>query len=1271
VFKAPNPVKSLLGLDTLARQKRMEQGKAEPPTAKRMRLFAAANDGDEDEAEGNGQASAAATVANADASSDRMPPPQQRHFRGQRIETPSRPGGVNEEAARAQQERRKERIRASQHASTTGRGDERGSGRGASDRDRHHSSSSSHDRQRDDQQNGRRDDRRDDRRTDRRDDRRERAGSRSGRDERDYRERSSSRPVDRGGWEASTPRRSGGPDEWETTPAAGRSQQSPSPWTSRGGDTPVRGGSQTPSRGWGSGSAWNAKSGGLTPVRPGGSGASALPQRSSVRFAGPNASPALTPSWKSNAWAGKAGLAAGGREESPELKPDTDGLLSEEWEQNEKQLDRDWYDREEGGGGVDETHDPFLGDEATFQKLEEKQKQEAQRQKHLTRRDGSQMSLAQSKRHSEVQKDINAWEENRLLTSGVVRARENDLDFDGDADQRTVLVVHDTMPPFLDGRVRFTKQADLVLPLKDASSDMAVISRNGSALVKEVREKKEKGKSRARFWELAGSKMGKVTGLTEQEVAEGEAAKKALEEEAGQADGDGSDDENFKKANQFGIHMSKKTDAVSKFATENTILEQRKLLPVYDVRDELLQVIRENQVVVIVGETGSGKTTQLTQYLHEDGYTTVGMVGCTQPRRVAAMSVAKRVSEEMECELGKQVGYAIRFEDCTGPETVIKYMTDGVLLRETLREEDLDAYTAIIMDEAHERSLNTDVLFGILKKVVARRRDFKLIVTSATLNATKFSDFFARAPVFNIPGRTFPVDVLFSKTPQEDYVEAAVKQAIAIHLGHPEGDILIFMTGQEEIEATCFALKERLEALGDGVPDLLILPIYSQLPSDLQAKIFDKAPEGSRKCIVSTNIAETSLTVDGIIYVIDTGYVKMKVYNPKMGMDALQVYPESRAAASQRSGRAGRTGPGTCWRLFTEAAFRYEMLETNVPEIQRTNLGNTVLLLKSLNVDNLLEFDFMDPPPQDNILNSMYQLWVLNALDNTGGLTKIGRKMVEFPLDPPLAKMLLIGSELGCSSEVLTLVSMLSVPSVFFRPPDRAEESDAAREKFFVPESDHLTLLHVYQQWKNNGYRADWCSDHFLQPKGLRKAKEVRAQLLDIMQQQKVPINSCGHDWDIVRKAICSAYFHNAAKLKGIGEYINCRSGMPCFLHPTSALYGLGYTPDYIAYHELVFTSKEYMQCVTAVDPEWLAELGPMFFSVKEKNTAARQEQRRKEREAAAAMEVQMAAAEATKAAANAEAAAAAASVRERQRAAIATPGRRTPAHTPRRTYGL
>ncbi|EFA81788.1 hypothetical protein PPL_05783 [Heterostelium album PN500] len=868
------------------------------------------------------------------------------------------------------------------------------------------------------------------------------------------------------------------------------------------------------------------------------------------------------------------------------------------YEENDEEFDRDYYDADEGEGAIHDQHGdgPFLGDEEKFKKMEEEMQKKQKRR--------------QSTKKNQQNEDNSRWEANRMMQSGIMVQQEINLDFAEEEEDRVNLIVTNTVPPFLEGTAAAAaSQQRVVQTVKDVTSDLAVISKKGSSLLREYRDKKDRIKGQKKVWELGGTVLGNIMGVKAEDEESGAAGDKSnVKDEVDESTGEVV---NFKSNSQFASHL-KAAVATSEFGRTKTIKQQREYLPVYGCRSDLMRVIAENNIVVIVGETGSGKTTQLTQYLYEDGYAKFGKIGCTQPRRVAAVSVAKRVAEEMNVKLGEEVGYSIRFEDCTAPDTAIKYMTDGVLLRESLNDPNLDKYTAIIMDEAHERSLNTDVLFGILRKVLARRHDLKLIVTSATMDSKKFSMFFGDVPVFTIPGRTFPVDVLWSKTPCEDYVDAAVKQALSIHLTHPEGDILIFMTGQEDIEATCATIEERMKQLGKDTPPLLLLPIYSQLASDLQAKIFDAAEAGTRKCIVATNIAETSLTVEGIKYVIDTGYAKLKVYNPRVGMDALQVTPISKANANQRSGRAGRTGPGRAYRMYTEHSFKNDMLDNNIPEIQRTNLGNVVLNLKSIGVKNLLDFDFMDPPPADNILNSMFQLWVLGALENSGDITAIGRKMVEFPLDPPLSKMLLFSVQLGCAQEVITIVSMLSIPSVFFRPKGAEEESDASREKFFVPESDHLTLLHVYQQWKINNYSAQWCNEHFIHVKAMRKVREVRGQLLEIMEQQKLPVETCGSDWDVVRKAICSSYFHHSAKIKGIGEYVNMRTGMPCFLHPTSALYGLGYAPDYIVYHELVMTTKEYMQIVTAVDPKWLAELGPMFFTIKE---SFKQKTERKKRE--------------------------------------------------------
>ena len=616
-------------------------------------------------------------------------------------------------------------------------------------------------------------------------------------------------------------------------------------------------------------------------------------------------------------------------------------------------LDRDWYGGEENGHAFgDETHNPFGTLDSSWA---DRQHEVAMSERKNNRR----MNAKAMQRHRET----DAWETNRMLTSGVAQRKDYFDDFnDDDEEKRVHLLVHDLKPPFLDGKNVFTKQLEPVSAVLDPQSDMAVFSRKGSKVVKEKRQQKERQKQAQQATNISGTALGNIMSVRDNE---GDSAAPAPGEEG----------VTKKFSDRF-----KNSEGQSNFSKDKSLREQREFLPAFAVREDLLRVIRDNQVTIVVGQTGSGKTTQLTQFLHEDGYFKHGLIGCTQPRRVAAMSVAKRVSEEMQVPLGGLVGYAIRFEDCTSRETAIKYMTDGVLLRECLTEADLDKYSCIIMDEAHERALNTDILMGLFKKVLAQRRDLKLIVTSATMNSKRFSEFYGGAPEFTIPGRTFPVDKKFSQSPQEDYVNAAVNQAIKIHVSQGAGDILIFMTGQEDIEITCELIEERLRQLNEP-PKLSILPIYSQMPADLQAKIFDRAEPGVRKVIVATNIAETSLTVDGIMYVVDSGYSKLKVYNPRMGMDTLQITPISQANADQRAGRAGRTGPGRSFHLYTERAYREEFYIQTIPEIQRTNLANTVLLLKSLGVKDLLEFDFMDPPPKmpSRRRFSTCGLWVLST----------------------------------------------------------------------------------------------------------------------------------------------------------------------------------------------------------------------------------------------------------------------------------------------------
>ncbi|CAG4998712.1 unnamed protein product [Parnassius apollo] len=631
-----------------------------------------------------------------------------------------------------------------------------------------------------------------------------------------------------------------------------------------------------------------------------------------------------------------------------------------------------------------------------------------------------------------------------------------------------------------------------------------------------------------------------------------------------------------------------------------TIEETKKSLPVYPFKNSLIEAIKTYQILIVEGETGSGKTTQIPQYLHEAGFTKDGKkIGCTQPRRVAAMSVAARVAQEMNVKLGNEVGYSIRFEDCTSDRTVIKYMTDGTLHREFLSEPDLASYSVMIIDEAHERTLHTDILFGLVKDITRFRPDLKLLISSATLDAEKFSNFFDEAPIFRIPGRRFPVDIYYTKAPEADYVDASVVSVLQIHATQPLGDILVFLTGQEEIETCVEMLQDRTKRLGKKIRELVILPVYANLPSDMQAKIFEPTPEGARKVVLATNIAETSLTIDNIIYVIDPGFAKQNNFNSKTGMESLMVVPISKASANQRAGRAGRVAPGKCFRLYTAWAYKYELEDNTVPEIQRINLGNAVLTLKALGINDLIHFDFLDPPPYETLVLALEQLYALGALNHHGELTKAGRRMAEFPTDPMLAKMLLASEKYKCSEEIVSIAAMLSVnSSVFYRPKDKIIHADTARKNFFHRHGDHLTLMNVYNQWVGSDHSVQWCYENFIQYRSMKRARDVREQLVGLMERVEIDMVSSISDDANIRKAITAGYFYHIAKFSKGGHYKTVKHNQTVMIHPNSALFED--LPRWVIYHELVFTSKEFMRQVTEIESKWLLEVAPHYYKSNE-----------------------------------------------------------------------
>ncbi|XP_017079212.1 putative pre-mRNA-splicing factor ATP-dependent RNA helicase PRP1 isoform X1 [Drosophila eugracilis] len=637
------------------------------------------------------------------------------------------------------------------------------------------------------------------------------------------------------------------------------------------------------------------------------------------------------------------------------------------------------------------------------------------------------------------------------------------------------------------------------------------------------------------------------------------------------------------------------------------LYKKRISLPVFEYQADFMRLLSQHQCIVLVGETGSGKTTQIPQWC-VDFAVSKGRKGvsCTQPRRVAAMSVAQRVSEEMDVNLGEEVGYSIRFEDCSSAKTLLKYMTDGMLLREAMSDPMLEQYQVILLDEAHERTLATDILMGVLKEVIRQRSDLKLVVMSATLDAGKFQQYFDNAPLMNVPGRTHPVEIFYTPEPERDYLEAAIRTVIQIHMCEEiEGDILMFLTGQEEIEEACKRIKREIDNLGSEIGELKCIPLYSTLPPNLQQRIFEAAPPPNangaigRKVVVSTNIAETSLTIDGVVFVIDPGFAKQKVYNPRIRVESLLVSPISKASAQQRAGRAGRTRPGKCFRLYTEKAFKNEMQDNTYPEILRSNLGTVVLQLKKLGIDDLVHFDFMDPPAPETLMRALELLNYLAALDDDGNLTDLGAVMSEFPLDPQLAKMLIASCQHNCSNEILSITAMLSVPQCFIRPNEAKKAADEAKMRFAHIDGDHLTLLNVYHAFKQSSEDPNWCYENFINFRSLKSADNVRQQLSRIMDRfslRRTSTEFTSKDYYVnIRKALVQGFFMQVAHLERTGHYLTIKDNQNVQLHPSTCL---DHKPDWVMYNEFVLTTKNYIRTVTDVKPEWLITLAPQYYDL-------------------------------------------------------------------------
>lgn len=618
-------------------------------------------------------------------------------------------------------------------------------------------------------------------------------------------------------------------------------------------------------------------------------------------------------------------------------------------------------------------------------------------------------------------------------------------------------------------------------------------------------------------------------------------------------------------------------------------------LPISARVDDIAAAIAAHPVVIVAGATGSGKTTQLPKIARLLGRGGRGLIGVTQPRRIAATSVAARVAKEMNVALGAEVGYQIRFEDRTSRGTAIKFMTDGVLLAEIHGDPLLRRYDTLILDEAHERSLTIDFLLGWIKRILPRRPDLKVVVSSATLETSRFAEFFSGAPIIEVEGRTYPVDVLYEPPPDDLDTADAVARAVADVCGlDPHGDILVFLPGEREIRECEAAITAR------ALRNTVVQPLYARLSAAEQGRVW--APISQRRVILATNVAETSVTLPGIVYVIDTGAARLSRYDPRSGTTRLQIEAISRASADQRKGRCGRVRDGICIRLFDEASFAARPAYTD-PEILRTGLAGVILRMKSLDLGDVETFPFLDPPPSRSITEGYRVLTELGAIDTERALTPLGRRLARFPVDPRIARMILAGADLGCLDDVLVVAAALNVQDPRERPREQQQRADEMHRRFRDERSDFSGLLKLWDfvreaEEKGTSNLRRVCRESFLSFVRVREWRDVHRQLVDVLRELKIsapPRRGERADADAAFELLHRALL--TGLLSRIGQwhpqhrvYLGAKETRFA-LHPSSAL--AKKAPPWVMVFELVETTQLFARMVARLEPEWLLDAAP------------------------------------------------------------------------------